>query len=231
MAGLSVEWLRISCGALAQAVRLLQAIAQDGSSAPCRWRSSAGGPKTMPFRRLEARQLGAHVVGQLGAGGSNRVLAAATNATGTSPHFSSGGATTAASSTAGWRRERLLDLDRRDVLAAGNDDVLGAVAQLDVEVRMHHAEVAGAGTSPSGQAFCGGCFVVGSSPASGCCRASRSRPSSARRPARRRPGRRRREPRTRSTLPTPWRDLSRACSGMLERRPVRCATRRPTHGP
>jgi hypothetical protein len=40
--------------------------------------------------------------------------------------------------------ERVLDLDRRDVLAAGNDDVLGAVAQLDVEVGIHHAEVAGA---------------------------------------------------------------------------------------
>ena len=35
------------------------------------------------------------------------------------------------------------DLDRRDVLAAGDDDVLGAVLQLDIAVLVHHAEVAG----------------------------------------------------------------------------------------
>src|SRR6185436_169470 len=39
--------------------------------------------------------------------------------------------------------ERVLHLDRGDVLAAGDDDVLGAVADLDVAVRMHHREVAG----------------------------------------------------------------------------------------
>src|SRR3954471_23882598 len=37
----------------------------------------------------------------------------------------------------------VFDLDRRDVLAAGYDDVLRAVLELDVAVRMHHAEVAG----------------------------------------------------------------------------------------
>ena len=37
----------------------------------------------------------------------------------------------------------LLDLDGRDVLAAGDDDVLLAVAQLDVAVRVHHRQVAG----------------------------------------------------------------------------------------
>ena len=42
------------------------------------------------------------------------------------------------------RRERALDLDRRDVLAARDDDVLGAVPDLDVAVGMHHREVAGA---------------------------------------------------------------------------------------
>ena len=40
--------------------------------------------------------------------------------------------------------ERVLDLDARDVLAAGDDDVLQAVADLDVAVGMHHAEIAGA---------------------------------------------------------------------------------------
>ena len=39
--------------------------------------------------------------------------------------------------------QRVLDLDRGDVLAAGNDDVLRAVAQLDVAVGMFDAEIAG----------------------------------------------------------------------------------------
>jgi hypothetical protein len=39
--------------------------------------------------------------------------------------------------------DRLLDLDAGDVLAAGVDDVLPAVAQLDVTVRMPDGEVAG----------------------------------------------------------------------------------------
>src|SRR5260370_40857424 len=48
------------------------------------------------------------------------------NAQGTSPHFESGFATTAEQH----RRmlvEHVLDLDRRDVFAAGDDDVLGSV--------------------------------------------------------------------------------------------------------
>ena len=40
------------------------------------------------------------------------------------------------------RRDGLLDLDRGDVLAAGDHHVLGPVAQLDVAVGVHHAEVA-----------------------------------------------------------------------------------------
>src|SRR5207247_10175976 len=43
----------------------------------------------------------------------------------------------------GVTRHRLLDLDRRDVLAAGDDDVLLTIAQLDVAVRMPHRDVAG----------------------------------------------------------------------------------------
>ena len=39
--------------------------------------------------------------------------------------------------------QRLLDLDARDVLPAGDDDVLRAVAQLDVAVGMPHGEVTG----------------------------------------------------------------------------------------
>jgi hypothetical protein len=39
--------------------------------------------------------------------------------------------------------QHALDFDRGDVLAAGNDDVLGAVLDLQVAVGMHHAEVAG----------------------------------------------------------------------------------------
>src|SRR5262249_31185642 len=42
----------------------------------------------------------------------------------------------------GMLHERVLDLDRGDVLAAPDDDVLLAVAQLDVAVRVHDAEVA-----------------------------------------------------------------------------------------
>ena len=36
-----------------------------------------------------------------------------------------------------------LDLDGRDVLAAGDDDVLGAILDLDVAVGMGHGEIAG----------------------------------------------------------------------------------------
>src|SRR5258708_7985618 len=39
--------------------------------------------------------------------------------------------------------EHLLDLERRDILAARDDDVLGAVLDLDIAVGMHDAEIAG----------------------------------------------------------------------------------------
>ena len=38
--------------------------------------------------------------------------------------------------------ERALDLDRRNILAAGDDDVLGAVFDFDIAVGVHHGEVA-----------------------------------------------------------------------------------------
>src|SRR5215831_12499603 len=39
--------------------------------------------------------------------------------------------------------ERILYLDRGNVLAAGDDEVLGAILELDIAVAMHDAEVAG----------------------------------------------------------------------------------------
>jgi hypothetical protein len=39
--------------------------------------------------------------------------------------------------------KRLLDFDARDVLAAGDDDVLAAVAELDIAVGVPDCEVAG----------------------------------------------------------------------------------------
>ena len=66
-----------------------------------------------------------------------------TKAQGVSPHFSSGLATTAAACDRGMLVEHVLDLDRRDVLAARDDDVLGAVLELDIAVRVQHAEIAG----------------------------------------------------------------------------------------
>src|SRR4029077_12517583 len=43
---------------------------------------------------------------------------------------------------AGMPVEDVFDLDRRDVLAARNDDVLRAVLQLDIAVGMHDPEIA-----------------------------------------------------------------------------------------
>ena len=44
--------------------------------------------------------------------------------------------------------DRLLDFDAGDVLAAGDDDVLAAVAQLDVAVGMPHGQVPGMEPAP-----------------------------------------------------------------------------------
>jgi hypothetical protein len=43
--------------------------------------------------------------------------------------------------------EHVLDLDGRDVLAARNDDVLAAVLDLEIAVRVLHGQVARCGTS------------------------------------------------------------------------------------
>ena len=59
------------------------------------------------------------------------------------PGSVSGAETTAHSSTAGWRRRRVLDLDRRDVLAAADDDVLRAILDQDVALIVDHGHVAG----------------------------------------------------------------------------------------
>ena len=114
----------------------------------------------------------------------------------------------------GVARQRILDLDRRDVLAAGDDDVLRAVAQRDVAVGEHDAEVAGAEPAV-GTRSCAWSPRPCSSRASRCCRGWRSRPSSRASARHVGAGRRRRRARAGSTtLPTPCRDLSRACSGI-----------------
>ena len=82
------------------------------------------------FGRLEAGERSLTKVDELLARRPRPPGCELTNASGRSPHFSSGTPTTAASSTAGWREERLLDLDGGDVLPAGDDHVLGAVAEL-----------------------------------------------------------------------------------------------------
>jgi hypothetical protein len=54
--------------------------------------------------------------------------------------------------------EDVLDLDRRDILAARNDDVLRAVPQLDIAVGMDDSEIAGVEPA-AGKGFLGGaCF-------------------------------------------------------------------------
>ena len=60
-----------------------------------------------------------------------------------SPSRTSGAATTATSATPGKRRTKLLDLERRDVLAAADDDVLLAVDDREIAVVVEHADVAG----------------------------------------------------------------------------------------
>src|SRR5450759_4203221 len=59
----------------------------------------------------------------------------------------------------GVRVDGLLHLDRGDVLAAGDDDVLGPVAQLDVAVRVPHSEVTG--VEPAAAEGARGGFGVG----------------------------------------------------------------------
>ena len=81
------------------------------------------------------------------------------------------------------RGDGLLHLDRRDVLAAGDDDVLAAVAQLDVAVRMQDGEVAGVEPAASERGR-GRLGVVVVARSSRCCRASRPRRSSRRRAGR-----------------------------------------------
>jgi hypothetical protein len=47
------------------------------------------------------------------------------------------------------RIQHVFDLDRRDVFAAGDDDVAGPVAKLDVAVRMHDREIAAVVPAPN----------------------------------------------------------------------------------
>ena len=66
-----------------------------------------------------------------------------TSALTVSPHFSSGTPMTAASATCGVRAERVLHLDRRDVLAPADDHVLLAVGDGEVALVVEAAAVAG----------------------------------------------------------------------------------------
>src|SRR5690554_7452027 len=55
--------------------------------------------------------------------------------------------------------QRVFNLDSGDVLAAGNDDVLGAILDLDVTVGMPHSQVSGV-VPASGQRLFGGNLVL-----------------------------------------------------------------------
>ena len=99
---------------------------------------------TTALGTLNLRELVAAVLDELVLGRRRRVRrAATTNATGTSPHRSSGRPTTATSTTAGVLVEHPLDLGARDVLAAGDDHVLEPVDDEEVAVVVEHADVAG----------------------------------------------------------------------------------------
>src|ERR1700748_2903665 len=60
--------------------------------------------------------------------------------------------------------ERLLDLDAGDVLAAGDDDVLAAVAQLDVAGGMPDGQVPGMEPAAGGRLAGGGLVAEGAAP-------------------------------------------------------------------
>ena len=96
-------------------------------------------------RRLEVGEALAHEGDQarLRSAARRRRHGATRRPRGTSPHRSSGVPTTAASRTAGWVEQCVLDLGAGDVLAAGDDQVLLPVDDPDVAVGSDHGEVAG----------------------------------------------------------------------------------------
>ena len=109
----------------------------------CRWTSSASGPNVTKRGHLKCARCVRHQAMMSPSVTSVAPGFSVTKACGVSPHFSSGRATTAASITSGMLVEHFLDLQRRDVLAAGDDDVLRAVLDLHIAVGMHHREIAG----------------------------------------------------------------------------------------
>ena len=173
------------------------------------------------LRRLEPGQPAADVLDDLRLGRRSRPSCSVTYAAGTSPQRSSGTAITAASSTAGWLGDGLLDLDRGDVLAAGDDHVLAAVAQLDVPVGVQHAEVAGAEPAVRRglRGVASGVVVVAEHDVVAAQRDLR-RPSG-RRPARRSPSASITRGGQATMLPTPCRALSRACASASRLVPLR----------
>ena len=77
-----------------------------------------------------------------------------TKAQGVSPHLSVAGGDHGRLKHRWMPIQSRLHLDRGDVLAAGDDDVLGAVLDLDVTVGVHHAEIAGVEPAAR-EGFCG----------------------------------------------------------------------------
>ena len=75
-----------------------------------------------------------------------------THASGRSDHLGCGTPITAASLIVGMRHQLVLELDRRDPLAARLDEVLGAVDKADPTLGVHRGDVAGAQPSVVGEA-------------------------------------------------------------------------------
>ena len=148
-----------------------------------------------------------------------------TNATGTSPHFGIGprddrGFEHRRDAPTARARPRSTRCSRRR-----DDDVLGAVPDLDVAVGCMTREIAGA--EPAVGRGCARRLVVaGNSRASRCCRAARFRRASCASAGTSSPCASTTRNSCETTLPTPWRALSCACS--LERRAcsIPAATRR-----
>ena len=98
-----------------------------------------------------------------------------TNAQGVSPHFGIRLRHHRGLHDGGVPVEDLLDLERRDVLAAGDDDVLRAVLDLDVAVRVPHRQVAGVEPAAA-ERLLGGRGIPEVPLHHACCRAASPRP-------------------------------------------------------
>ena len=114
------------------------------TSGSCRWRSSAARPTSVKLcGTLKCARLLAAERAQLVRLGASAPALSTTNACGASPHFSSRQADDRGLLHRRVAQQHRLDFDRRDVLAAADDHVLEAVANLDVAVGMDDRGVAG----------------------------------------------------------------------------------------